>query len=101
MPEESASWLQRAGTFVVQASTENWGTKIMAFFLALIVFVVTRDEVTRSFKIPLRVVEDPDRVLLTSLPENVEVQVRGAWVNVNQISATELGAASLDLRDAR
>jgi hypothetical protein len=95
------NWLQRAVEFLVQAATENWGTKILALLLALIVFVVTRDEVTRSFTIPLRVIEDPERVLLTRPPESVELRVRGPWANVNRLSAAELGAATLDLREVR
>lgn len=102
MPDEGgAGILARGVSFVVEAATENWGTKIMAFLLALVVFIATRGELTRSFPIPLRVISDPDRVLLTALPETVEVRVRGPWVNVNRMSATELGAASLDLREVR
>ncbi|PRQ06403.1 hypothetical protein [Enhygromyxa salina] len=95
------SWLGRAGAVAVEVATKHWGTKIMAFFLALIVFIVTRDEVTRSFTIPLRVVDDPDRVLLTAPPETVELRLRGPWVNVNRIAAVELGTATLDLREVR
>lgn len=92
---------RRIADFLIEAATANWGTKIMAFLLALIVFVVTRDEVQRSFKIPLRVVQDPDRVLLTEVPRNVEVRLRGPWTNVNRIGADALGPALLDLREAR
>ena len=86
--------------FMVGALTENWGMKLLALLLALVVFIVTRDEVTRTFTVPLRVVEDPERALLTTPPETVEVQLRGPWVNINQIAATELGSALLDLREA-
>jgi hypothetical protein len=86
---------------MIAAATENWGTKIMAFLLAAIVFIVTRDEVTRSFTIPLRVIEDPARVLLTEPPATVEVSLRGPWANVNRIVVTELGPATLDLREVR
>lgn len=93
--------LQRLSRFLLAVATENWGTKIMAFLLAVIVFVVTRDEVERTFPVPLRVVEDPDRVLLTQLPETVEVHLRGPWANVNRLGAADLGAATVDLREAR
>jgi hypothetical protein len=93
--------LQRIVELVVKIGTENWGTKILAFLLALTVFIVTRDEITRSFMIPLRVLDDPDRVLLTTPPETVELHVRGPWAHVNRISATQLGSATLDLREAR
>ncbi|KIG18147.1 hypothetical protein DB30_01651 [Enhygromyxa salina] len=97
--DAQTSWVRRGGTLAIEVATKNWGTKIMAFFLALIVFIVTRDEVTRSFTIPLRVIEDPDRVLLTTPPKTVELQLRGPWVNVNRIAAVELGTATLDLRE--
>jgi hypothetical protein len=92
---------RRVTAFLLAAATANWGTKIMAFLLALIVFVVTRDEVQRSFTVSLRVVQDPDRVLLTALPKTVEVRLRGPWTNVNRIGADALGPAQLDLREAR
>ena len=87
--------------FVIEAATKHWGTKAMAFLLALLVFIVTRDEVTRSFTIPLVVVEDPERVLLTEPPATVEVRLRGPWADVNRIASAELGPASLDLREVR
>jgi YbbR domain-containing protein len=93
--------IRRIVAFVVAAATKNWGTKILAFLLALMVFIVTRDEITRSFTIPLRVLDDPDRVLLTTPPELVELRVRGPWANVNRLSAAQLGSATLDLREAR
>lgn len=96
-----SSWIERGLALAIEIATKNWGTKIMAFLLALIVFIVTRDEVTRSFTIPLRVIDDPDRVLLTEPPDSVELQLRGPWVNVNRIAAVELGTATLDLREVR
>ncbi len=93
--------LRRVIDFLIAAATENWGTKIMAFLLAVIVFIVTRDEVTRSFTIPLRVVQDPDRVLVTEPPATVEVRLRGPWANVNRITEAALGHATLDLREVR
>ncbi len=92
---------RRVARFLLAAATANWGTKLMAFLLATIVFVVTRDEVQRSFKVPLRVVQDPDRVLLTAVPKTVEVRLRGPWTNVNRIGADTLGPALLDLREVR
>lgn len=92
---------RRIAAFLVEAVTANWGTKILAFVLALMVFVVTRDEVQRSFTIPLRVVQDPDRVLLTDVPKTVEVRLRGPWTSVNRIGADTLGPALLDLREVR
>lgn len=99
--EPRAAGFARVVELVVKATTENWGTKIMAFLIAATVFIVTRDEVTRSFTIPLRVLDDPDRVLLTDPPTTVEVRLRGPWANVNRLSAEALGPATLDLREVR
>lgn len=99
--EPRTTGVARVVEFVIRAATENWGTKIMAFVLAVIVFIVTRDEVTRSFTIPLRVIDDRQRVLLTEPPATVEVRLRGPWANVNRLSAEALGPATLDLREVR
>jgi len=78
----------------------NWGLKLMAVALAAVFFVLTRDEVTRTFEVPLRVVSDPQRVLLTDLPPTVTVKVRGPWTRVNRLQDLDLGTAALDLRVA-
>ena len=99
--DEGPSIPSRVGSFLWAAATENWGMKGAALVLALIVFIATRDQVTREFTIPLRVIEDPERVLVTTPPESVGIQVRGPWVNLNRLAAEELGSATLDLHDAR
>jgi hypothetical protein len=96
-----SGWVQRIIELLSAAATENWFTKLLAFVLALLIFMVTRDEITRSFTIPLRVLDDPDRVLLTMPPEAVELRVRGPWAKVNRLSDVQLGSATLDLREAR
>lgn len=78
----------------------HWGAKIAALILAAILFVVTRDEVTRAFEVPLRIVPDPDRELLTDLPQTIQVQVRGPWTRVNRLQDYDFGTASLDLQKA-
>ena len=78
----------------------NWGTKLVALLLAGILFVITRDEVSRTFEVPLRVIDDPGRVLLTDLPAGIQVQVRGPWTRVNRLQDYDFGAATLDLRTA-
>lgn len=74
---------------------------LLALFITVVLFVFTRDEVTRRFTVPLRVLNDPTRVLLTDLPENVAVDVRGPWTRVNRVDAADFGAAVLDLRKAQ
>ncbi len=78
----------------------NWGLKAIAFVLAVIMFVSTRDEVTRVFTVPLKVAEDPDRVLLTELPQSIQVQARGPWIRINRLQNYDFGSAHLDLQKA-
>ena len=87
-------------SWVIDALLRDWGTKIVALLLALVVFVFTRDEVKSTFAVPLNVREDPDRVLLTNLPASVDVVVRGPWTRVNTLSNSSFRAAVLDLRRA-
>lgn len=76
-------------------------TKLTALVLASGFFVFTRDDVTRRFTIPLKVVNDPRRVLLTKLPESVTVELHGSWARMNRLSSHDLGSAQLDLAGAR
>ncbi len=86
--------------WIADTLLRNWGLKLVAIGLAAVLFVLTRDEVTRTFEVPLRVVSDPDRVLLTDLPPTVTVKVRGPWTRVNRLQDFDLGTAALDLRTA-
>lgn len=86
--------------FLSDTLLRNWGLKLVAVGLAAVLFVLTRDEVTRTFEVPLRVVADPERVLLTDLPSTVTVKVRGPWTRVNRLQDFDLGTAALDLRVA-
>lgn len=86
--------------WVTDTLFRNWGLKLVAVVLAAVLFVLTRDEVTRTFEVPLRVVEDPERVLLTDLPQTVNVKVRGPWTRVNRLQAFNFKTAAVDLRAA-
>jgi YbbR domain-containing protein len=85
---------------IADLAFRNWGTKLIALLLAGVVFVMTRDEVSRAFEVPLRIEPDPDRVLMTDLPESIQVQVRGPWTRVNRLQDYDFGTATLDLRSA-
>lgn len=93
--------MKRVLRWLVGALFDHWGTKILAFVVASVFFIVTRDDVTRRFTIPLKVSQDPRRVLLTSLPETVTVELHGSWTRMNRLSGQDLGSAQLDLVDAR
>lgn len=87
--------------FLADLLFRNWGLKAIAFLLAAFMFVFTRDEVTRVFTVPLRVNEDPERVLMTELPDTIQVQARGPWARINRLQDYDFGAAVLDLTRAR
>lgn len=93
--------MSRVGEFFVGALFRNWGSKLAALAMSLIIFVLTRDEVSRTYLIPLRSVSDPDRVLLTELPDSVRVEVRGPWTRINKLTAKDLGAATVELAEAK
>lgn len=93
--------MMRALRWLWGALVNHWGAKITAVLVASVFFVVTRDDVTRRFTIPLRVVPDAKRVLLTKLPETVTVELHGSWARMNRLGSQDLGNAVLDLADAR
>jgi YbbR domain-containing protein len=90
-----------ASAFLTDLLFRHWAQKIGAIVLAAIVFVFTRDEVTRGYEIPLRVIPDRERVLLTDVPDTVKVMVRGPWTRVNRLQEYDFGTATLDLRSAQ
>ena len=79
---------------------DNWGAKATALVLALVFFTVSRDDVTRSFNLPVRVIPDPERVLLSSVPDSVAVELHGPWARLNRLGAGDLGVVTIDLRGA-
>ena len=87
--------------WLVDALFRDVRLKLGALALSLLVFVVTRDEVTRVFTIPLRVVDDPDRVLTHPAPTQIKAELRGPWARVNRLQDDDLGVATLDLRGTR
>jgi hypothetical protein len=90
---ERGSPLRLVGEFLFR----DWGLKAIALVVAAFLFVLTRDEVTRHFTVPLKAVDDPERVLLTELPETIQVQVRGPWTRINRLQDYDFGVATLDL----
>lgn len=87
--------------FMADLLFRNWGLKAIAFVLAAVMFVFSRDDVTRVFTVPLRVIDDPQRVLMTELPETIQVQARGPWARINRLQDYDFGTAVLDLEEAR
>ncbi len=80
---------------------DHWGTKATALLLASVFFIIMREDVTRQFAIPLHVIDDPERVLMTKLPETVTVEVHGSWSRINRLSANDLGTLELDMKKVK
>lgn len=93
--------MRRALSWLGRAVIRHGGTKFAALVLAVVFFIVTRDDITRTFTIPLQVIQDPNRVLLTKLPDTVSVEAHGSWARMSRLYAQELGHAELNLADAR
>ena len=93
--------MKRVLAWIGRAVINHGLTKFTALVIALVFFVVTRDDVSRTFTIPLHVVQDPNRVLLTKLPQAVTVELHGSWARMSRLREQELGQAELDLSDAR
>lgn len=92
--------MARAARRAAEVVFAHLGLKVGALGVAAVFFVLTRNEVTRAFEVPLRVSPDPARVLLTELPQTVNVKVRGPWARVNRLQDYDLGTAEVDLRIA-
>ncbi|MGB1015488.1 MAG: CdaR family protein [Nannocystaceae bacterium] len=75
----------------------HWGTKTTAIVLASVFFILTRDDVSREFTVPLHVIKDKQRKLRTPLPKTVTAEVHGPWTRINRLSASDLGRIELDV----
>src|SRR6185503_13579567 len=54
----------------------------------------------RTYNVPLRALPDPARVLTTTLPETISVEVRGPWPRVNRLQEWDFGQVFVDLSRA-
>lgn len=85
-------------SWITDALFRDWVLKGLAALIALTAFVLTRDEVRRTFPVRVNVQMDASRVLLTELPTELDVEVRGPWARVNQIKPSSFAPAEVDLR---
>lgn len=90
-----------------EALTANLGYKLVSALLTGVMFTVVRGagEVQRSLDVPLTAMlptgSPGQRVLLTQLPDSVQVTVRGSPSVLNALRGEELGPIQIDLRDGR
>jgi YbbR domain-containing protein len=79
----------------------HWGTKMTALVLAAVFFIGTREDVTVQLSVPLHLIEDPERVLRTKLPEKITVEVHGSWSRIKRLTTSDLGTLELDLKSVK
>lgn len=78
---------------------DDWMLKIVAFVLAVILFLVRSDwEASTPAYVRLHYTYPQDRVLTSDLPSEVKLQIRGPWSRINRFSEAELEPITLDLQ---
>ncbi len=84
------------------AVTENLNLKIISLLFALVLYSVVHGSQEAQRSIRLNVVallpQTPNRVLMTSLPEKVNVTVRGPKSTLDDLNADEIASVQIDLR---
>jgi YbbR domain-containing protein len=91
---------------VVRALTDNLGMKALALFLSVVMFAVVHSDVDAQRTIYVDVVAllpppDAGRMLISEVPAQVRVTVRGSRGKLAELSRDSLGPLQLDLRDGR
>ncbi|HVY44641.1 MAG TPA: CdaR family protein [Minicystis sp.] len=86
--------------------SENLGLKIISLFCALAIyaFIHGAENAQRTFSVSVVSLMPPDsanRVLLTPLPTEVGVTLRGSHTQLDDLRADDVGALRLDLRSGR
>ncbi len=82
--------------------SENLNTKILSFVFALVLYSVVHGSQEAQRSVRLNVVAllpaTPNRVLVTTIPEKINVTVRGPKASLDDLNADDLGSVQLDLR---
>jgi len=78
---------------------ENVALKTVALVLAVTLFILVRGEkeTERSVKVRLAYVKPDDRVLVTDVPQTVDVWVRGPWTRIKRLDTEDIDPVVLDL----
>jgi YbbR domain-containing protein len=91
---------------LLRALTDNVGLKALAFGLAVVLFAVVHSDVDAQRSIYLDVVAllpppDAGRMLVSEVPAQIRVTLRGSRSRLSELSRDSLGPIQLDLRDGR
>lgn len=89
-----------------RALTDNLPLKGLALFLSVVLFAVVHSDVDAQRSIYVDVVAllpppDASRMLISEVPAQVRVTVRGSRGKLGELSRDSLGPLQLDLRDGR
>ena len=82
--------------------TENLNLKLLSLAFALLLYSVVHGSQEAQRSLRLNIVAllpgTPNRVLMTTIPEKINVTVRGAKASLDDLNADDLGSVQLDLR---
>ena len=82
--------------------TENLNLKLLSFAFALLLYSVVHGSQEAQRSLRLNIVAllpgTPNRVLMTTIPEKINVTVRGPKSTLDDLNADDLGSVQLDLR---
>lgn len=96
--------MANVGERVREAFTENLNLKLLSFLFALVLYSLVHgaQDAQRSFSVPLVLLTPPDganRVLVSSIPPQVRVTVRGPRPVLDDLRSDDLGTVQLDVRN--
>jgi YbbR domain-containing protein len=100
-----ASEARRASSLWVRVVTDNFGLKLTALVLSLLLFYLVHSDVDAQRAIYVDVVAllpppGSGKTLISELPAQVKVTLRGSRSKLSSLSRDELGPIQLDLREA-
>ena len=78
---------------------ENAALKMVALVLAVTLFILVRGEkeTERSVKVRIAYVKPDDRVLVSEVPQTVDVWVRGPWTRIKRLESDDIDPVIVDL----
>src|SRR5262249_32572844 len=78
---------------------ENVALKTVALVLAVTLFIRVRGEkeTERSVKVRIAYIKPDDRVLVSDVPQTVDVWVRGPWTRIKRLDTDDIDPLVVDL----
>jgi YbbR domain-containing protein len=78
---------------------ENAGLKGLAFVLAVTIFILVRSEkeTERTVKVGVAYAQLEGRELVSEVPDNIDVWVRGPWTRIKRLDPAQIPPIAIDL----